>query len=281
MDAEYAVFGSTGRQGSATASALLDRGAKVRALTRNPESAAARSLEARGAEVVSVDVLRPESLKRAFTGVAAAFAMTAIAHGSEDEVALGKLIGRAAKDAELPLLVFSSVGGAERNTGIPHFESKRYIEEFLVDTVPVNIIRPVFFMENLLKFINGANGGLATLTMPLPDGIPLQMIASKDIGEVASSQLLARNPSSPPIEIGGDELTGSQIARCVSCWLDKPTRYISTSPEELPDEDIKKMFKWFTNLPAYQADFKRTRELAPQLQNLEQWLTTQARPGVK
>ncbi len=42
------------------------------------------------------------------------------------------------------------------------------------------------------------------------------------------------------------------------------------------DQDRKKMFEWFTTLPSYRADFERTRELAPDVENLSTWLTRQA-----
>lgn len=41
----FAVYGATGTQGGATATALLARGASVRALTRDPASQPLRSIE--------------------------------------------------------------------------------------------------------------------------------------------------------------------------------------------------------------------------------------------
>jgi uncharacterized protein YbjT (DUF2867 family) len=149
--APIAVLGATGQQGSATVDALLDRGLPVRAITRNVDSAAARALTKRDVAVVAADLETPESIRVAFEGAAAAFAMTSFtaSRGAEGEISHGRAILDAAQGAGLPFLVYSSVGGAERNTGIPHFESKRRIEEFLIGSVPVNVIRPTFFMENL------------------------------------------------------------------------------------------------------------------------------------
>ena len=92
-----AVVGATGRQGSATVNALLDRGLAVRGLTRHVDSDAAKRLAWLGAEVVEADLADPASIRRAFEGSAAAFAMTSfLGYGIEGEVAQGKVIGDAA-----------------------------------------------------------------------------------------------------------------------------------------------------------------------------------------
>ena len=77
------VTGATGKQGGAVARALLSRGHRVRAFTRNPESSAARQLTARGADIVPGDFSDGESLRRAATGVDAVFAMTTPFTGEE------------------------------------------------------------------------------------------------------------------------------------------------------------------------------------------------------
>jgi uncharacterized protein YbjT (DUF2867 family) len=65
------------------------------------------------------------------------------------EVAHGHAIADAAAAAGVPHVIYSSVGGAERHTGIPHFDSKRDIEEYLVARgLSTTFVRPVFFMDN-------------------------------------------------------------------------------------------------------------------------------------
>ena len=61
-----AVVGATGRQGSATVNALLDRGLPVGGLTRHVDSDAAKGLARLGAEVVEADLADPASIRRAF-----------------------------------------------------------------------------------------------------------------------------------------------------------------------------------------------------------------------
>ena len=68
------ITGATGKQGSCTIDALLKSGKmQVRALTRNPDSAAAQALAQRGVQVVKGSLEDEESLVKALTGVYSAF----------------------------------------------------------------------------------------------------------------------------------------------------------------------------------------------------------------
>ncbi len=63
------VTGATGNQGGAVAHALIVKGHHVRALTRNPESPAAKQLALKGAEVIQGDFDDAEGLAGAMQGV--------------------------------------------------------------------------------------------------------------------------------------------------------------------------------------------------------------------
>jgi len=53
-------------------------------------------------------------------------------------------VADAAVAANVPHVVYSSVGGADRRSGVPHFENKWEIEEYLRRTgPPTTVIRPV------------------------------------------------------------------------------------------------------------------------------------------
>ncbi|KAF1837685.1 NAD(P)-binding protein [Decorospora gaudefroyi] len=72
-----AVTGATGSQGGGVVNIMKKTpGWKVRAITRNPESDAAKKLAAEGIEVVQADFDDPASLVKAFEGVHAIFAVT-------------------------------------------------------------------------------------------------------------------------------------------------------------------------------------------------------------
>lgn len=269
-----AVVGATGQQGGATVRALLAAGATVRGLTRKVDGEAAKALADAGVEVVAADLTDPESVRAAFTGATRVFAMTTPDgdNGVEGETAQGRVIADAAVAAGVSFLLFSSVGGAERNTGIPHFESKRRVEKY-IDTLDIAsaFVRPVFFLDNLLN--TAVVDGEIVVRLPFPDGHPLQMVAVDDIGRVATAILLDPSRVDGAVEIAGDELTGTQIADVFGRQAGLPARY-----EALPitvlagNDDMARMFEWFAGPSAYQADFAMTRSLDPEVLDTAAWL---------
>ena len=279
-----AVVGATGLQGGATIRALLGANAPVRALARRTDSDAARALSELGADVVAADLDDPESLRAAFTGVDGVFAMTTplLRPGYELRVDLevthGHAIADAAAAASVPHVVYSSVGGAERHTGIPHFDSKRDIEEYLVaQGLSTTFVRPVFFMDNFAHFAPPTmEDGTLVVRLPLPPRIPLQMITADDIGAVAAAAALDPDRvTGGSIEIAGDELTGEQIAEAYQHRYDVPARYQPLPIEVLGgDADQRAMFEWYAHPPSFQADFAATRALAPRTKTFDQWLMT-------
>ncbi|MCA1703941.1 MAG: NmrA family NAD(P)-binding protein, partial [Actinobacteria bacterium] len=146
------VTGASGRLGG-VAPLLLAGGHRVRALTREPDSAAGLELRRLGASVVRGDFDDLQSLVAAAEGVDAIFA-TGTAHkaGPEGEVRHGMNVAEAAKAAGVGHFVYSSAAGADRGTGVPVFESKGQVERQIRSLgLPYTIIAPVYFMENLFN----------------------------------------------------------------------------------------------------------------------------------
>ena len=276
VDGIVAVVGATGRQGGAAARALLGARVSVRALVRDPAKPAAQALASAGAQLVIADFDDPATLRAAFDGVSRVFAMTTMdsGRGTAGETADGVAIADAAKAASVGHLVYTSVGGAERHTGIPHFESKRRVEEHIESIgIPATFVRPTFFYQNLLAQPPAPEDGTIVVRLPLPDGIPLQMVAVEDIGVVAAAAVI--DPGrvlGGAVEIAGDELTGSQIAATFGRQARLPARFESLPLEAAGDDDLRAMFAWFAKPPAYQADRAVTAQLDPQVQTFQQWL---------
>jgi uncharacterized protein YbjT (DUF2867 family) len=275
-----AVVGATGQQGGAVTRRLLSHGVPVRALARDLEADEARTLADLGAALTAADLEDQGSLRAAFTDVAAVFAMASptAERGAKGEAEHGMAIADAALAAGVPRVVYSSVGGAERHTGIPHFESKRRIEEHLLEVgVPTTFVRPVFFMDNFVRVMPPTEeDGTLVVRLPMPGDIPLQVIAAADVAAVAALALLApdRIPGSA-IEIAGDELTGEQMAAAFAERRGLPGRFESL-PVDVLDDDQRAMFEWFSHPPAYQADLAATRQLHPQVMTFAQWLNSTA-----
>ena len=280
-----AVIGATGQQGRSVVDALLELEVAVRALVRDPESRAALDLLAAGADVVKADQEDLESLEQALTNVSSLFYMTTFegGDGTEGEIRRGRAVATAAARAGVPRVVYSSVGGAERSTGIPHFESKYQVETYLGSTVPSTILRPVFFMENLVPQLVPDGDGEIVIRMPMPGDIPMQMIGVRDIGRAAAR--LLTDPEAiegNAIEVAADELTLDEVARQVGEVLGVPTRFETIPLEYLgDDEDLKAMFRWFAVGDAYKADLGASRALIDGSSDLRAWLGAYRTPAAE
>jgi len=270
------VLGATGRQGGAVARHLLAQGIAVRALTRNPASAAAQALAEQGAEIAVGDLDRPDTVRAALRGVDGLFSVQTFAgHGPEGERRQGESVGDLARSADLQLVVYSSVGGAERRTGVPHFESKWAIEEHLRALgLPLTVLRPVYFMENLLGAVRPDASGVLEVRLPLPAERSLQMVAVDDIGAFAA--LAFGDPATwvgRALELAGDERTGPETASLFAAVLGRPARFVSVPIAALAAQsaDLARMAEWFRD-HGYRADIAALRQVRPELMSLETWI---------
>lgn len=241
------VTGSTGQQGNAVARSLLRQGQKVRVLTRHPDKAAA--LAKAGAEVVKGDLTSQADLQKALVGVRGVFAMsTPFEAGMDAEVKQGTMLADAAKQAGVTHYVYTSVGSADRNTGIPHFETKWKVEQHIRRiSLPATILRPVFFMENFSTYFPPSKEGI--LEMPMRPTTKLQMIAVKDIGEFGAAAFLSPTRFlGQAIDLAGDELTIPQVAAHLSRTRGRQIQFRQIPDdqvEKLMGQDLALMFRWF------------------------------------
>src|SRR5262249_17464344 len=126
------ITGVTGHQGGAVARALQGSGFRLRGLTRKPESERAAALARNGVEVdvVKGDLDDEAALRRALAGVWGVFGVqNSWEAGVEGEEAQGKRLATLAREAGVEHYVYTSVGSADKRTGIPHFDNKWRIEE--------------------------------------------------------------------------------------------------------------------------------------------------------
>lgn len=256
---------------------LLADGWRVRAMARRPDAPESKALARVGAEVVKGDFNDPASLEMATQGVYGVFAVhTFWQDGYEGEVRHGKALAEAAKAAKVRHYVYSSVGGADRLTGVPHFETKWRIELHVrAMGFPATIVRPVFFMENFMTGDSRSSLLDGQLRMALLPETRLQMIAVEDIGGVVG--VVFQKPDAfagKAIEIAGDEMTMPQAAGVFSRVLRRPVRFVETPIEDLrrTSQDFAAMFEWF-NREGYRADIAALRTVCPGLMTLEAWLT--------
>ncbi len=269
------VSGATGQQGGAVARGLLERGFTVRALSRDPEKPAGRELAALGAEVVSGDLEDRGSIERVLDGVHGVFSVQQFFEaGYEGEVRQGVQLADAAKAAGVEQLVYSSVGSAHRETGIPHFDSKWEVEEHLRSSgVSYTVLRPVYFMQNWEMMREPILGG--TLPQPLDPDKPFQMIDADDIGVFAA--MAFENPGEwigREVDLAGDELTMPEIADTFSRVTGRQVDYFQTPWDQFGEqmgEEFTVMYRWF-NDEGYEADIAGLRKEYPGLVSFEQYL---------
>lgn len=249
------ISGATGQQGGATARALAGRGFKIRALTRNPDSDAAKALAATGAELVKGDLDDEASLKAALAGAWGAYAVqNTWTAGVEGEEAQGHRFARAARTAGVQHFVYASVASADRKTGIPHFDNKSRVEDTVrsLGFPSYAIIRPVFFMENLPSpwFLNGDK-----LVSALDPKTVLQMIAVSDIGQYGALAFTDERFKNLELDIAGDAATMPQTAAILSGALGRTIEYLQIPMSEIRknSDDFALMLEWFEAV-GYDAD---------------------------
>jgi uncharacterized protein YbjT (DUF2867 family) len=244
------VTGATGQQGGAVARALLAKGQQVRVMTRHLEKAA--SLAKAGAEVVQGDLTNQAILQMALRGVYGVFAMsTPFEDGMEAEVRQGTMLADAAKQAGITHYVYTSVGSAHRNTGIPHFDSKWKVEQHIRQIgLPATILRPVWFMENFTTFAKPSAEGV--LSLPMKPSRKLAMVALKDIGEFGAAAFLRPNEFiGQAIDLAGDELTMPETAAQLTHAIGRPIRFQEFPMEQAEaamGHDLATMFRWFNEV---------------------------------
>jgi len=273
------ITGATGRQGGAVVRHMLPKGWKLRALTRNAKGSAAQELSRQGVEVVGGDLEDPASLEIALKGAYGAYSVQDFwSVGARREVLQGKNLADAAKKAGVAHFVYSSVGGAERNSGISHWESKWEVEQHVRKLkLPATILRPAAFMENY--YIDQVEIGIlkGKLTDPIRADKPYQTIAADDIGAfVALAFERPKEFIGAEIEIAGSELTNAQAAEVFGRVLGKKVKF-----QRIPlpivrfvlGKEFYQMFRWF-NQAGFKADIEGLRRRYPEvrLRSLEQWL---------
>jgi uncharacterized protein YbjT (DUF2867 family) len=271
------VTGATGQQGGALARQLLYQGYRVIALTRSAETPAAQALETLGVELAVGDLEDPASLEAAARRADTLFAMaTPFEAGLDGEVRQGMNLVDAARRAGVRHFVYSSVAGADKLTGIPHFDSKHEVEHYLRrSNLPYTIVGPAFFMENFSgpMFREALESGV--LSMALSPMRGLELVAVEDL-----ARFFVRVISSPEdffgerIDVASDEVTGQQAADLLSYVSGHRLHYqqLPLSLVQEQSEDLALMYDWFERV-GYHADILTLRHEYPEVgwHTFEEW----------
>ncbi|WP_205314762.1 NmrA/HSCARG family protein [Nonomuraea lactucae] len=277
------VVGATGLQGRAVTAQLLADGWQVRAVTRDPDAAAARALAQAGAELARAEMDNLASLIAAAEGAYGLFSVqptvgspgTPAGFTAEDEVRWGRNVADAAHAAGVRHLVYASLAGAGRHNTekLPSNTINKWrIEQHITRLgLPATFLRPVSFMENYTGSYHLHDGTVATA---FAADVPQQIMAVDDVGAFAA--LAFAQPGEwigRAVDLAGDELTPRQIAAAISEGVGRPLPYVQIPIEAIAQlgAEFAYAYTWL-NERGYRADVAFTRALHPGLMDLRTWL---------
>jgi uncharacterized protein YbjT (DUF2867 family) len=271
------VIGATGNQGGSVLEALLQRTKfTVRAFVRPEDTKSPRveSLRQKGIEIAEGDLDDSQSLEQAMTGVYGVFSVLNFRNGGvEVEEERGKRIADIAKRAGVRHFIYSSVGGADRNSGVPHFESKWHVEQHIrAIGLPYSIVRPTSFMTNLMESSATMRFFALSMFRGMASDKPSQMVAVEDIGKwVAHMFLHPQQYLGKAVEIAGDQVTFGQMVKAYQAVYGKKPKSIKLPSKLFSRGDAGKMIIWLDKY-GYRADIAAVRKEVPDILTFEQFL---------
>jgi uncharacterized protein YbjT (DUF2867 family) len=217
------VTGATGRIGRHVVDQLVQRGADVRALVRDPAKAGLPA----GVDIVQGDLFDIDALRGALSGVSTLFLLNAVA---ADEFTQALIALNLAREAGIERIVYLSVIHSDLYVNVPHFAVKHAAER-MIEQMSFNatILRPAYFIQNDLSIADVVTGH-GVYPMPI-GGKGLAMIDARDVGEIAALELLRREWAATPLPldrvalVGPDTLTGADVAAIWTEVLGRPIAY--------------------------------------------------------
>jgi len=279
------LFGATGNVGGAAARELVKRGWRVRAVTRNPDSEKAQILHELGAEVVQADMEDRPSIEKAFVDMKRVLTVQNwTTSGVEGEMRQGKLVADVARSAGVEHLVYISAGTGDRDTGIPHFDNKIFVEDYMRDlSLPSTIVRPTPFMELMSeKEFYPAMATWGVEPKIVGWDLPIPWVAANDLG-----QAVANIFDDPEKWIGRDipmcgDVKTLKESQAIFHQVDgkKPTRIPLPvwMLEKMAGDEFIEMWKWMDEwigregIPYLEGIMEQSRELCPDMLDMESWL---------
>ncbi|MCW2985426.1 MAG: NmrA family transcriptional regulator, partial [Conexibacter sp.] len=233
----------------------------------------------RGVELFAGDLQDSAAVAAAMTGARAAFGLTAPGADPDDEVRQGHGLVEAARRSDLRRLVLASVASAQQAPGVPHFATKARIEAAARSSgVPTIVTAPTWFFENLLSRRDDVVAG--RLPLALPAGRRLQAVALADLGSVVATVMTGGAESAGRrIEIAGDELTPSDMARELSAVAGRPVHHQQVPLDDVArrSEDLAGMYAFLAST-GYHVDIAALRAEFPHVgwQSFGQWARHQS-----
>ena len=214
------VLGATGRVGGEVARLLARRGEAVRAASRDPLAAAARSREA--VEWVEFDLERPATYPAALAGVDRVFLIARPGDDHSDRVAV-PFIDAAERHGARHVVNLTAMGTERRED----FALRRIELHIEASGLEFTHLRPNWFMQVLAQGSVGAEiraGG--TFRLPAADA-RISYVDARDVAAVAAEVLSCPGHAGRAYTLTGPEgLDHAEVARALSAATGREIRYV-------------------------------------------------------
>lgn len=226
----------TGHIGSRLVSLLLEAGADLTLLVRNPDRLDA-SVRNR-VKIQQGDQQDRAFVQRAVEGANALFWVTPSDPTMPDVHAwyeqAGESVANAVRANGIPYVVNISSVGAQLPDAGPVTGLGQVERHLNATDAHVLHLRPGYFMENLAMQTDALRHQ-SSFYEPVPGNIPFPMIATRDIADYAARRLQELNWTGKQIQglHGPADLSFEEIASILSEALGKPIQYVNITPEQM------------------------------------------------
>ena len=201
MSQTILVTGATGNVGSQLVKQLSEAGQRFRVAVHSKKSV--DGIDPDKAEFVELDFNKPETVKKAFEGVAKLFFITPVV---PDVAEVAAPAVAAAKNAGVKHIVRLSAMGADMEPGVTLGRAHRQVEKMIEDSgVSFTHLRPTSFMQNYVHFSALTVKEQNVFYQPIGDG-KVPSVDTRDIAAVALAALTnSRKHADKAYEITGPE----------------------------------------------------------------------------
>lgn len=285
------VFGATGAQGGSVIEHLSKSGLfRIRAVTRDANSDKGKALAARGFEVVSADVSKPDTLPAAFAGAYGAFVVTNFWDPSSmgKEYEQGIVLVDAAKAAGVVHFQYSALANVEAESkgkyNVPHFTHKGKVAEYARTKGFTYTSFPgaAFYFQNFLAFFPPKKEG-DTYVYTLPETSSISAFDVNDIGGVAAASFLQpKRWNGDYIPSTGDHLSPAEYVKQIGEVTGKKVK-LNLVPRDVfakfpfpGAHELAEMFGWFDEYTYHGRIAKREEGIRayPDHKSFREWLAT-------
>lgn len=251
-DRLFVVVGVTGRVGHRVAERLSSLGHRVRGVARDTSGAGLPSVE-----MVKADLRNYAATVRALKGATHVY-LTPPEEGRDpllNERTIAENVIHVCREQRVKhLMIHTAIGADSGNTGVKMIDTKTQIERVLAGSgVPYTILRPGWFLQNLLAVKDSLRSGL--LELPLRPETPFPTVSADDVASVAV-EFLRQGPQNRGFDLHLEKVAPADIGAAAGRILDAPVRVEESERDEL----LERLVEDSSQRPLLEELFRALRE---------------------